>query len=132
MNVLVVGGAGYIGSVTVEELIKNNHQVTVLDNLTSGHRESVPAGVAFVEADMGSEADLDKIFAANKFDAVMHFAALALVGESVEHPARYFKNNVTNGLVLLDTMLKHGVKRIVFSSTAATYGEPKSCPITED
>ena len=132
MNVLVVGGAGYIGSVTVEELLKNKHQVTVLDNLSRGHRKAVPAEAVFVPGDLGDAKVLEALFAKTKFDAVMHFAAHSLVGESVEQPALYFKNNVSNGLVLLDTMIKHDVKKFVFSSTAATYGEPQVSPITED
>ncbi|MEB3330087.1 MAG: UDP-glucose 4-epimerase GalE [Candidatus Sericytochromatia bacterium] len=132
MNVLVVGGAGYIGSVTVERLLAAGHTPIVFDNLVKGHREAVPAGVPFLEGDMGSRADLDAAFSAHRVDAVMHFAALSLVGESVEHPDRYFKNNVSNGLVLLDAMRDAGVKRFVFSSTAAVYGEPERWPIEED
>ncbi len=132
MKVLVVGGAGYIGSVTVEQLLQHGHEVVVLDNLSRGHKESVPTKAKFVQGDMGNSDDLNAIFAAEKIDAVMHFGAHSLVGESVAEPAIYFKNNITNGLTLLDTMLAHGVKKFVFSSTAAVYGEPDSSPITED
>ena len=132
MKILVVGGAGYIGSVTVEQLLKAGHEVVVFDNLLKGHRESVPDGVPFFHGDMGHTADLTKVFEAHTIDAVMHFAALSLVGESVQHPSKYFANNVSNGLVLLDTMLEYGVKKFVFSSTAAVYGEPTEWPIRED
>ncbi len=132
MKVLVVGGAGYIGSVTVEQLLELDHEVIVLDNLCRGHKEAVSTKAKFVQGDMGNVDDLNAIFGAEKIDAVMHFGALSLVGQSVEQPALYFKNNVTNGITLLDTMLAHGVKKFVFSSTAAVYGEPQSSPITED
>ena len=132
MNVLVVGGAGYIGSVTVERLQAAGLKPIVFDNLTKGHRAAVPPGVPFVQGDMSDRAALDALFAAHSVDAVMHFAALSLVGESVEHPARYFGNNVAGGLVLLDAMRAAGVKKLVFSSTAAVYGEPERWPIEED
>lgn len=132
MNVMVVGGAGYIGSVTVERLLEAGHKVVVFDNLLKGHREAVPPEAVFIKGDMGSAADLNEAFAAHPIDAVMHFAALSLVGESVDHPAKYFRNNVANGLTLLDAMLDHGIKRFVFSSTAAVYGEPTEWPIHED
>lgn len=131
MKVLVVGGAGYIGSVTVEHLVARGHDVTVFDNLTRGHRSSVPKNVEFIEGDMASDADLNKALGKNP-DAVMHFAALSLVGESVEQPALYFHNNVVNGIRLLDAMLKNKVSNFVFSSTAACYGEPSQSPIRED
>lgn len=131
MKVLVVGGAGYIGSVTVEHLIARGHDVIVFDNLSRGHRASVPSNVDFVAGDMSSDHDLNNALS-KRPDAVMHFAALSLVGESVEHPALYFQNNVVNGIRLLDTMLKHKVHNFVFSSTAATYGEPPESPIRED
>lgn len=131
MKVLVVGGAGYIGSVTVEHLLAKGHEVTIFDNLSRGHAEALPKRVPFINGDMGAEADLEKAFAA-KPDVVMHFAALSLVGESVEHPALYFHNNVVNGIRLLDSMLRHNVRNFVFSSTAAVYGEPPASPIDED
>lgn len=132
MKIMVVGGAGYIGSVTVERLLAAGHEVVVFDSLLKGHREAVPEGVPFVHGDMGNAADLEGVFTKHKIDAVMHFAALSLVGESVTQPAKYFHNNVSNGLVLLDTMLAHGIKKFVFSSTAAVYGEPAKQPIEED
>jgi UDP-glucose 4-epimerase len=132
MKLLVVGGAGYIGAVTVELLIENNHEVIVLDNLCRGHEHAVSSKARFVKGDMGNADDLNAIFQAEKIEAVMHFGALSLVGQSVEQPALYFRNNVTNGITLLDVMLAHDVKKFVFSSTAAVYGEPHTSPITED
>ena len=132
MKIMVVGGAGYIGSVTVEQLLKAGHEVVVFDNLLKGHREAIPEGVPFVQGDMANQADLTNAFERHPVDAVMHFAALSLVGESVQHPSKYFINNVANGLKLLDTMIEYGVKKIVFSSTAAVYGEPAEWPIRED
>ncbi len=132
MKLLVVGGAGYIGAVTVELLLEHNHDVIVLDNLCRGHEPAVPHKAKFVKGDMGSAEDLNAIFKAEKIEAVMHFGALSLVGQSVEQPALYFRNNVTNGMTLLDVMLANDVKKFVFSSTAAVYGEPHSSPITED
>ncbi|MEB3197026.1 MAG: UDP-glucose 4-epimerase GalE [Candidatus Sericytochromatia bacterium] len=132
MNVLVVGGAGYIGSVTVERLRAAGLSPIVFDNLTKGHRAAVPPEVPFYQGDMGDRQALDAVFQAHAIDAVMHFAALSLVGESVEHPARYFQNNVAKGLVLLDAMRDAGVTKLVFSSTAAVYGEPTRWPIEED
>lgn len=132
MKIMVVGGAGYIGSVTVERLLAAGHEVVVFDSLLKGHQEAIPAGVPFVHGDMGNAADLQGAFSAHAIDAVMHFAALSLVGESVTQPAKYFRNNVSNGLVLLDTMLEFGIKKFVFSSTAAVYGEPAKQPIEED
>jgi UDP-glucose 4-epimerase len=131
VKVLVVGGAGYIGSVTVEHLIAKGHEVVVFDNLTRGHRAAVPQSTKLIEGDMGSDADIAKALAF-KPDTVMHFAALSLVGESVQKPALYFQNNVVNGIRLLDAMLREGIKNFVFSSTAAVYGEPPSAPIDED
>jgi UDP-glucose 4-epimerase len=131
MKVLVVGGAGYIGSVTVEHLLQKGHEVTIFDNLSRGHSESLPKNVPFIRGDMGSEADLNRALA-TKPDAVMHFAALIEVGESVQKPAIYFQNNTVNGIKLLDAMREHGVNNFVFSSTAAVYGEPPGSPIDED
>lgn len=131
MRVLVTGGAGYIGSVVVEELLRDGHEVSVFDNLSKGHRESVPAEATFVEGDL---IDTEKIRAAlsdSKVEAVIHMAASSLVGESVTVPAKYYHNNVVAGLSLLEAMLKADVKKIVFSSTAAVYGEPQKQPIEE-
>ena len=132
MRVLVTGGAGYIGSVVADHLLRARHTVTILDNLIMGWREAVPAGAEFIHADVGDEAALDPLFASHKFDAVMHFAALIEAGESVKVPEQYFDNNSLRTLTLLRVMLKHGVSRYVFSSTAAVYGEPKIVPIPED
>jgi len=132
MRVLVVGGAGYIGSVTSEILLKNGHEVVVLDNLSRGHRELVPVGADLHVADTSDTSEIFNILRLTKPDAVMHFAALSLVGESVKEPALYFKNNVSNGLNLLDAMIAADVKNLIFSSTAAVYGEPSGSPISED
>ncbi len=132
MKVLVVGGAGYIGSVTARRLQEEGHRVCVLDNLSRGHKEAVVANASFYAGDFGDEDLLDSIFQNESIDAVMHFGALSLVGESVLDPARYFENNVSKGLNLLKAMIKHQVRNLVFSSTAAVYGEPKTCPIKED
>jgi UDP-glucose 4-epimerase len=132
MRVLVTGGAGYIGSVVADHLLRIGHTVTVLDNLIMGWREAVPAGAEFVQADTGDERALDQIFSSHGFDAVMHFAALIEAGESVKVPEQYFDNNSLRSLTLLRVMLKHNVLRLVFSSTAAVYGEPQSVPIPEE
>jgi UDP-glucose 4-epimerase len=132
MRILVTGGAGYIGSVVADQLLRGGHTVTVLDNLIMGWREAVPASAEFVQADTGDEAALDQLFSSHNFDAVMHFAALIEAGESVKVPERYFDNNSLRTLTLLRVMLKHKVSRFVFSSTAAVYGEPRIVPIPED
>jgi UDP-glucose 4-epimerase len=131
MRVLVVGGAGYIGSVTAQTLVQEGHDVIIFDNFSRGHREAIPSGMMWMAGDMSSREDLSRAFA-QKVDAVMHFAALSQVGESVEKPDLYFHNNVSNGLNLLDAMLEYGVDKFIFSSTAAVYGEPSTSPITED
>jgi len=131
MRVLVTGGAGYIGSVVTEELVKDGHEVVVYDNLSKGHRGAVVDGADFVEADLLEADKLRQTLKTKRTDAVIHMAASSLVGESVENPAKYYHNNVVAGLVLLDAMRDCGVSRIVFSSTAATYGEPESQPIFE-
>jgi UDP-glucose 4-epimerase len=131
MNVLVTGGAGYIGSVVVAELVRTGYSVVVYDNLSKGFRAAVPSKVELV---IGDIADRDKIGATIKrhgIDAVMHFAALIDVGESMKEPERYFRNNTASTLALLETMLEHKVMRFVFSSTAALYGEPEHIPIRE-
>lgn len=128
MKVMVTGGAGYIGGVVAALLIRAGHEVTVLDDLSTGHREAVPDGAILVEGRIQDAADvLDP-----SYDAVLHFAAKSLVAESVAHPDRYWRNNVAGTLDLLDALRRHGIGRLVFSSTAATYGEPASMPITED
>lgn len=132
MRVLVTGGAGYIGSIVTEELVKDGHQVVVYDSLYKGHRQAVAAGADFVRADLMDAAALRKTLTDHQIDAVVHMAADSLVGESYAHPAKYYRNNLTAGLVLLDAMREAGVNRIVFSSTAATYGEPEKQPIEEN
>ena len=130
MKLLVTGGAGYIGSVTVEALLSEGHEVTVYDNLENGYREAVVQGAGIVVGDL-SDADLLRK-SLGGMDAVIHFAAHSKVPESVTRPAKYFRNNLVNSIVLLDAMKKEEVPKIVFSSTAAVYGVPSSCPITED
>jgi UDP-glucose 4-epimerase len=132
MKVLVAGGAGYIGSHCVRQLIAAGHEPVVLDNLVYGHRAAVPANVKLHDVNMGDPAAMERIFDAEKFDVVMHFAAFAYVGESVQNPLKYYQNNVAATLTVLETMLKHGVRKFVFSSTCATYGVPQKMPITED
>jgi UDP-glucose 4-epimerase len=131
MNVLVTGGAGYIGSVVVEELIRDGHQVTVYDDLSKGHRETIPPDADFVHADLLDSEKLTTTFLDRKIEAVIHMAADSLVGESVAQPGKYYQNNVVAGLAMLEAMRKSGVKRLVFSSTAAVYGEPLKQPIEE-
>ena len=131
MRVLVTGGAGYIGSVVVEELLRDKHQVVVYDNLAKGHRQSVPPDVPFIESDLLDRERLIEVFREHQIDAVIHMAADSLVGESVQKPEKYYRNNVIAGLSLLDAMSEGGVKRLVFSSTAAVFGEPEKQPIEE-
>lgn len=132
MAVLVCGGAGYIGSHTVAALVEAGEEVVVFDNLYKGHRGAVPEGVALYVGDLRNEADLDKVFTENNIDAIIDFAADSLVGESVTDPLKYYDNNVYGTLCLLKKMVAYGVKYIVFSSTAATYGEPERVPIREE
>jgi UDP-glucose 4-epimerase len=131
MRVLVTGGAGYIGSVVTEELIKDGHEAVVYDSLYKGHRKAVDPKARFVEADLMDGDTLRRTLRENQIEAVIHMAADSLVGESVINPAKYYHNNVVAGLALLDAMRECDVKRIVFSSTAATYGEPAKQPIEE-
>jgi UDP-glucose 4-epimerase len=130
MNILVVGGAGYIGSHAVRLLMAAGHQVTVYDNLSRGHRRAVPAEL-LVEGELADQDKLADVMTAKQIDAVMHFAAFALVNESVNDPAVYYRNNVVAAVELLDAMRRAGVDKIVFSSTTATYGEPDVIPIAE-
>ncbi|HLU77288.1 MAG TPA: UDP-glucose 4-epimerase GalE [Burkholderiales bacterium] len=130
MKVLVVGGAGYIGSHMVLMLAERGHEVVVLDDLSSGHRDAVLAG-SFIEGSIADAALLDRVLAAQRFDGVMHFASFIQVGESVLEPAKYYRNNFSHTLTLLDAMVRHDVKRFIFSSTAAVYGEPQRTPIDE-
>ncbi len=130
MKVLVIGGAGYVGSHTVRALLKQGHEVTVYDNLSRGHRGSVPSDL-LVTGELSDREGLQRLLRHRSIEAVMHFAAFALVGESVAHPAMYYQNNVTATLELLEAMRATGVWRIVFSSTTATYGQPDKIPIAE-
>ena len=132
MNILVTGGAGYIGGTVADLLLKHQHTVTVYDNFCHSRREMVPAGVTLVEGDIADRARLEKLFSTQKFDGVMHFAALIEAGESMQKPELYFRNNTASTLALLEAMLASNVKRLVFSSTAAVYGEPVTTPIRED
>lgn len=132
MSILVVGGAGYIGSHAVWQLVDRGRDVIVVDQLTTGHRGAVAPGAAFYEGDIRDKEFLRSVFQKETIDAVIHFAANSLVGESMEKPLTYFDNNVYGTQVLLEIMNEFGVKNIVFSSTAATYGEPDVVPITED
>ncbi len=132
MNVFVTGGAGYIGSVCVEELLNAGHQVTVFDNLTEGHRSAVDARAKFVEGCFSDAAVIKQAVREARADAILHFAANALVGESMTNPSKYFRNNVGSALNLLDAAVECGVKKFVFSSTCATYGPPDRVPMTED
>lgn len=130
MRVLVVGGAGYIGSHMVMNLYKNNIEVNTLDNLSSGYKDAVLYG-GFINADLADKKALDKLFLTTRYDAVMHFASYIQVGESVQQPSKYYKNNFTNTQNLLDAMYEHGINKFIFSSTAAIFGEPEYVPIDE-
>jgi UDP-glucose 4-epimerase len=132
MNVLVTGGAGYIGSVVADELLKAGHKVVVLDDLSRGHREAVPRAAALVVGNLADRPTLDSILQSHKIDAVMHFAASIEAGESMKVPEQFFRNNTANALNLLESVLAAGVKRFVFSSTAALFGNPKKTPIEEE
>lgn len=129
--ILVMGGAGYIGSHTVKHLLANNYSVVVADNLVYGHKEAVDSRAKFEIADLADKVSLRKVFDKYNIDAVIHFAAFAYVGESVQNPQKYYQNNVVGTINLLDVMMEYGVKKIVFSSTCATYGEPQYTPIDE-
>lgn len=132
MGVLVTGGAGYIGSVAVEDLVKRGETVAVLDNLVYGHPEAVPDGVPFYEGSIGEKELVKRIVAEHDIGACMHFSAYAYVGESVEQPAKYYENNFVETLHLLDALRESGVNKFIFSSTCATYGVPQRIPIDED
>src|SRR6266403_4871883 len=131
MRILVTGGAGYIGSVVAEELLQAGHDVVVFDNLSRGHRQAVPKNAELVVGDLADRACLDQLLRSRAFDAVMHFAALIEAGESMKAPEEFFRNNTSNALTLLEAMLAARVKRFVFSSTAALFGNPKRIPIEE-
>lgn len=132
MKILVTGGAGYVGSICTEVLVARGHEVLVLDSLLEGHEAALPAGAKFVQCDILDAKGVDAAFAGFSADAVMHFAAEAEVEKSVRNPSLFYRVNVAGGIQILDSMLRFGVKKIVFSSTAATYGEPKQVPIPED
>ena len=130
MSILIIGGAGYIGSHTVKYFIEQNEDVIIVDNLLTGHKEAILSD-KFYECDIRDKGNLDKIFKENNIEAVIHFAAKSLVGESMVKPYEYYHNNVYGMMCLLDVMKENNVDKIVFSSTAATYGEPKNIPILE-
>ena len=132
MKILVTGAAGYIGSVCAETLLDRGHSVIALDDLSEGHQEAVDPRARFCRVDLHDGDSLSAVFQTHKIDAVMHFAALCLVEESVREPGKYYRANVAAGINLLDAMLQHNVRRMIFSSTAATYGEPKTSPISEE
>lgn len=131
MAILVLGGAGYIGSHTALELVKAGNEVVIADNLVTGYRKAIPEGAKFYEGDLRDSDFLDNLFHQEKIDAVIHFAAYSLVGESITNPLKYYDNNLYGTKVLLEAMVKNNVGKIVFSSTAATYGEPENIPILE-
>lgn len=132
MRLLVTGGAGYVGGTVAELLLNKGHEVIVYDNLCHGQRSMVPKHAEFIDGDLADSVRLEEIFFTGKFDGVMHFAALIEAGESMKRPELYFRNNSASTLTLIEAMLAKGVNRLVFSSTAAVYGEPESTPIKED
>ena len=131
MNILVTGGAGYIGSHVLKALIKEGHQVVIFDNLQKGHKKAVTGG-KFIEGDLAEQELLNKVMQEYEIEGVIHLAADSLVGESMENPGKYYRNNFANGINLLESMVNNNVKNIVFSSTAAVYGEPNEIPIKEN
>ena len=131
MKILVVGGAGYIGSVCAELLLNKRHEVSIFDNLSEGHRGAVDSRSNFVQGDLADRGQIDAAISKIRPDAVMHFAANALVGESMKHPSKYFRNNICSALNLLDAMVAAGIRSIVFSSTCAIFGPPERLPIDE-
>jgi UDP-glucose 4-epimerase len=132
VNILVTGAAGYIGSICAEVLLARGMRVIAMDSLVEGHRAAVPQGADFCQVDLADRPALDRVFSNRKIDAVMHFAAEALVAKSVREPSIFYAVNVAGGVNLLDAITRHGVKKFIFSSTAATYGEPEIVPIPED
>jgi UDP-glucose 4-epimerase len=132
LNVLVTGAAGYIGSICTEVLLARGYQVIALDNLQEGHAAAVPPKAIFCRADLGVRSEIEEVFSKHKIDAIMHFAGEALVAKSVREPSTFYAANIAAGVNLLDAMTRHGVKKLIFSSTAATYGEPHTVPIPED
>src|SRR5436305_965498 len=132
MNVLVLGGAGYVGAACVEQLLNDGNNVVVIDNLATGHREAVPSRALFVEADFADSELIAELSREHRFEAAMHFAGETLVENSMTDPRPYFHNNLAKGIKLLDALLASDVDKLIFSSTAAIYGEPQFTPITED
>ena len=132
MNILVTGAAGYVGSVCAEQLVKQRHRVVSYDNLSAGHRAAVVPGAVFVQGDLADVAKLGRVCRKYKIEAAMHFAASALVDESVRNPALFYRNNVSASLLLLDALVENKITKLVFSSSAAVYGEPQAVPIPED
>ncbi len=132
MNILVTGAGGYIGSVCTELLLQRGHEVIALDNLSEGHRKALPPKAIFWESDLCDRKALDRMFSSHRIDAVMHFAALCVVDSSVREPSISYVVNVADGITLLDATIRHGVNKLVFSSTVAVYGEPQSVPISEE
>ena len=132
MKILVVGGAGYIGSVCAELLLDEGHVVAIFDNLSEGHRRALDSRADFVQGELEDRQSVETLLRSQRPDAVMHFAANALVGESMQNPSKYFRNNIANGLNLLDGMVSAGVEKIVFSSTCAIFGPPERVPIDEN
>ena len=132
MRVFVAGGAGYIGSACSEYLLDRGYEVTVFDDLITGHIEAVDPRAKFIKANLADRENLKKVVKEGNYDAIMHFAAFSLVGESMKNPSKYFNNNLANAINLADAAVEGGVKTFVFSSTAATFGEPKEIPIKED
>lgn len=132
MRIFVTGGAGYVGSHCVRHLLEHGHEVAVFDNLVYGHRAAVPDGASFVAGDLADRDAVARALSDGSFDAVMHFAAYAYVGESVDEPLKYYRNNVANTLNLLEAMNECGIRKFVFSSSCATYGQPDRVPITEE
>jgi len=131
MKILVVGGAGYIGSVCAELLLDAGHEVSIFDNLSEGHRAAIDPRAEFIKCDLEDRQSVERLLERRRPEAVMHFAANALVGESMQNPSKYFRNNVANGLNLLDAMVEAGIQKIIFSSTCAIFGPPERVPIDE-
>src|SRR5580765_339056 len=131
MRIFVSGGAGYIGSVCTEQLLNEGHEVAIFDNLSEGHRRAVDPRARFIEGDLAHREQIEAALSSCRPDAVMHFAANALVGESMHNPSKYFRNNIGNGINLLDAMLAADCRRLAFSSTCATFGLPDRVPIDE-
>ena len=131
-RILVTGGAGYVGSVCCLQVLEQGHQVTVVDDLSTGHAAAVPQGAVLHQLDIGDRAEMARVLAADRFDAVFHFAAKALIPESVSNPGPFFDSNVASGIALLEAVRAAGIRKFVFSSSAAVYGNPRSVPIDED